>query len=114
MTFSTDEANKILAALGLDGVGNLPPQIYNEICQNALHLDIFQTRAAQYFNRRFAAEIIAAMPEKEREQLAKRAGGATYFKAKKLPAQWEVIILGVEFKPAMRVICPCCNQSDGF
>jgi hypothetical protein len=111
--FKTEEANKILAALGLEGV-DLPPRLYNEICGNVLRMDVFHTRAEQYFHRRFAAEIILSMPEAEREQLAKRAGGATYYKAKKLPSQWEVIILGVEFKPAMRVICPACNQSDGF
>jgi len=112
--FTAREANEILVALGLDGVGNLAPHVYNSICDNALRMDTFHSRAQQYLHRHFAAEIIASMSVAEREALAKRAGGATYFKVKNIPSQWQVFIFSAEMKPAVRVLCPVCGHSDGF
>ena len=113
MLFTTDDARKIVAALGIQ-TDHLPAETLAQIAHDACRTDVLDSALRAFLLNKFALEIIRALSEAERAKLANRVAPHIVAVQQKRPPQWEVFIYSAEMKPAIRVLCPACRSTDGF
>ena len=113
MKFSTADAVKVVAALGIKTTGLTANQI-DSIAHDATASSVLHDALQAYLMNRFAPEVIAALPESERARLANKLAPQIVAKQEGRPSQWQCIAFGAELKPCVRVICPACQTRDGF
>ena len=101
-------ADEILGALEI--TDHLPAAQKIDVARRALATDILHARLQQLLVKKFAVEIISAMPDIEREALVKRV----YARAIKRPSGWEVRNWGAFGKAFIHVQCGVCGNVDAI